>query len=181
VVPSKERATGTNGRGALDVSVSVAVALLAAAALAAPASARTFDRTVSCPVPVLGGVNVFALAAGKTFVSLDLPATLGQPKQLADAYAGHSAEVDLAWCKPAPKVPLARASLPLLGSGSLDDRCWSGATIVVRLRAQLDSHGSVTVAQIAVRSGKKLRPLVFVDWTAKHVAVYGTDDCMPGP
>jgi hypothetical protein len=114
-------------------------------------------------VPVLGGVNVFALSAqgpsatSHGAVSLDLPASLGDPKQLVGAFGSRpgGATVNLTWCKPAPKVALDRARLPRLTS--LGERCWSGA----------------------VRTGKKLRPLVLVDWTAERMSVYGTDDCSP--
>jgi hypothetical protein len=137
------------------------------------AGAIAFDRTVSCPVPELGGVNVVDLSAGRTSVLLELPSPLGQPRQLADAFRGHPAEINLSWCKPAPPIPLARGTLPRLGQ--LDNTCWSGATIVVRLRA------TATGAQLAIRTGRKQRPLAYVEWTGKRVAAYGTSDCMPGP
>jgi hypothetical protein len=133
----------------------------------------SFDRTVSCPVPEMGGVNVIELSAGKTSVLLQLPSSFGQPKGLADAFRGHPAEVNLSWCKPAPAIPLTRGALPRLGQ--LDNTCWAGTTIVVRL------HATAKGAQLAIRTGKKLRPFAYAEWTGTHVAVYGTSDCMPGP
>jgi hypothetical protein len=52
----------------------------------------------------------------------------------------------------------------------------TAATVTLRLRATI-TKGMAVAAQLAVRSGKKQRPIAYFDWTPKKVTAYLTDDC----
>ena len=161
------------------------------------------DRTVACRVPVQAGVPIVTVKAApvSTFIATDGKrgflnallfldvgdrgfgggATLVGVANVRNGYAAPSAD----WCKPAARIPLAVSGIPAegvyrsysqgLGQGQ-GARCMSGATITVRLRATI-LNGVAVAAQLAIRTGKKLRPIAFVDWTPKKVSTYLTDDC----
>lgn len=178
----------------------VAVAALSATAVlgfgAASGASGTYDKTFACPVPVIGGVPVFNFEADGPSSSssgglqITLPAYVGAPRRLVGAYGSHpgGVSVDTKACAPAPRIPLQRGNLHSLGSfgrnDGLDygdgDRCFSGATIVFRLRAALN-NGSVERAQFAVRTGAHPHPFLYVSWTGAKTQVWGSDACGPGP
>lgn len=79
-------------------------------------------------------------------------------------------------------MALARPRLPALGTRTNEDvlayRCWSGATITVRLHAELEATGALQRATVLVLSGRRLRPLVLAEILAnRRLALRGTDDC----
>jgi hypothetical protein len=92
-----------------------------------------------------------------------------------------------AMCTKTAPIPLARSGLPLYavyktgerGLGSFDNgaACWVATRVAVRLHVTIGKNARPTAGQLALRSGKKLRPIAFVDWTPKRVAVYFSDDC----
>src|SRR5581483_5286302 len=157
---------------------------LAALAFAGAAQGATVDRTTSGALPSVSGIGSFAfdaaLGGGWT---LALKPESGQPIQLAGAYAtkpgGLASNAKL--CHRAARVPLARAGLPAFTTLAADNRevdlrCQSGARIAVRLHAVVQG-GSAVSGQMTVRAGAKLRPVLYVTWVPKRLAVYASSDC----
>lgn len=184
-------------------AVSAATVLAFGSGAAAPTT--TFDQTVRCTVPVVGGAPVFVLRAEpdhSTAISggSKMLFLAGQVDVVLDAtgigygqvFAAGFTSVRNGWgpadknlCKPAPRIPLSHAGIPREGvyvkgetglNGGAGARCLSGATITVRVHATIVA-GAATAGQVAVRSGKHLRPMAFVDWTPKRLTTYLTSDC----
>lgn len=181
--------------------MTVLATLLAAGALATGAAAAApggFDATISCGVPVRAGVpviDIFASPRGFTFTN-----GRRQPRPAALTISSESLgpappSVTYLWltsaranwgtskppvCTKAPSLAVTRAGLPLYdavrSSGDISARCFAGTTITARIQAVV-SHGVATSAKLLVRTGKKPRPLLYVEWTPTKIAVYATDDC----
>ena len=164
----------------------------------------TFDETLSCAVPVRAGIPVLDIGAGPTGWFFDgngkriphaaqiLVGAFGQFGNnsnttffaITSARGGYGSTHSPS-CKPAAKISLARGALPLfdtirspnagLGDGG-NASCFTANRITARLHATI-VRGTPVAAQLAVRSGKKQRPIAFIDWTPKRVAVYFSDDC----
>jgi hypothetical protein len=174
-------------------------------ALEAGGTPRLIDRTVSCPVPVQGGVPVFHLAAAargkirnEKGALIDLYAQLSvyveQTMQqyvyyegVTNAKKGYSTSID-PHCTKAQQVVLAPSGLPKEGvylrnepglGGDYGYRCLSGAKITIRMRANISTAGAPTSARLIVRTGKKLRPVAYIAWTPDKVTTYLTPDCAP--
>jgi hypothetical protein len=84
-------------------------------------------------------------------------------------------------CAKAPRIPLARGGLPRLAvldpsNHVIEQTCESGARIVVRVHASLRGGFAVSGAA-TVLTGAKLRPLLYVSWTTRRVAIYAAGDC----
>ena len=84
-------------------------------------------------------------------------------------------------CAQAPRIPLARNGLPPLvvlspSNDVIEQNCQSGTRIVVRVHASL-SGGFAASGQATVLTGAKLRPLLYVSWTSKRVAIYAAGSC----
>lgn len=166
------------------------------AAAIAMSGTAVVDRTVQCQVPQQAGIPIVTLQASpisrNALVAAGLWALVNERNgsggvtllgvaNVANGYAAPAA----GWCRPAPRIPLAASGVPREGvyrsySGGLGEgngaRCPSAATVTIRLRATI-LKGVAVAAQLAVRSGKKERPIAFVDWTPKKVTTYLTDDC----
>ncbi|HET7145780.1 MAG TPA: hypothetical protein VFI10_01180 [Gaiellaceae bacterium] len=204
----RQRVVARRWRVAAIVATAAAVAATASAGVlafgtggGAAVAAKTFDQTRSCPVGVQGGIPVARLHAhatyrftsnGKTFTipayaSFQDPggASLGGVGQAKHGY-GFSYDI----CKQAPRIPLARSGLPFYGVfktgdagfGSLDNgaRCWVGTRVTVRVHAVIGANDTPTSGAVAMRTGKrKLRPMAYIQWTPKRVAVWMSPDCYP--
>jgi hypothetical protein len=171
-------------------------------ALEAESFPKLIDRTISCPVPIQGGVPVFHVTAGARGV--DRSRATGKLVDVAASLSVYFMNSQTDWtyvqgvtsarkgffpgvqppCR-AEKTPVALgpSGLPqegvyLYNEPRLDDRCLSGSRITIRLRANL-KKGAPYTAKLAVRTGKKLRPMVFVDWTPNKVTTYLSPDCAP--
>jgi len=171
----------------------------AATALAAIAFTGTYDRTMTCAIPIQGGVPVVRLQAHSSYSTVTFwkKYSLVSNVGLLDAQGHSVGGVGAArqgygfstggQCKPAARVPLAASGLPLYdvykpgdaGLGSMDNgaMCLVGGHVRVRVHAvvrnDLPQSGRLTLWT----GTKKLRPVVFVDWAPKRVAVYMSDDC----
>lgn len=198
-----ERRSARRWRATALTAIAAAVAATSAAGVFAvrggAAFTGTYDRTMSCPVTVQGGIPVARLQAHSTYSTV----TFGQKLSLASNAAlldsaGHSlggvSAVRLGYgfpadgsCKPAARVPLAPSGLPLYdvykpgdaGLGSMDNgaMCFVGAHVRVRVQAAVGSDRASS-GRLALWTGtKKLRPVAYVDWAPKRVAVYLSDDC----
>lgn len=163
-------------------------------------AAKAIDRTVSCPIPIQGGVPAFEIGtgpSGRTFYSGKwhaYPGFMGisigpQAAPLIGVSSGSAGYVlDQSLCARATRIPLTRERLPaptIIKSGDpvgyqLDDTCLSAATIAIRLHVQFGRGGVPAEAQMAVKSGKRLKPIAFIDWTPKRVSwTVSADNCHP--
>jgi hypothetical protein len=190
---------GPRRRSAWSWPTLVSAAVLACAGVgvdwahAAPRStARTVDRTVSCSVPVWGGVNLLRLAVaprrkpiivdGKPEVlPAGLGANVGTSANAVQLVALSSAKpsylLDDTLCAPAARIPLARAGLPLavtarLNGESVSRDCWVASRVTLRIHATLNRSGAPLAGELAIRSGPKLRPVAFIDWTPSQARVF---------
>lgn len=194
------------------------LALAAAAALVAAASAAggvmafgagtsVVDKTLACPIPDRGGVNVLDFFAriggripgapnGQTSPSATgvvvpggsgLPLAGVQTKYVGDDGKTHELPwtVDTTDCKKAAAIPLEPTRLPRLGTltrplAEVVRECWLARSIVARLRVRL-TNGHATAAQLAVRGGAKRNPVIYVDWTPTRITVYVAASCHTAP
>lgn len=159
----------------------------------------TYDRTMSCAVPIRGGAPVVRLGAHSAYSTITFgkkfsvvafagfsTGTGGGLGSVADMRKGYGFPADSP-CTAAASVPLAPSGLPLYevykpgeaGLGSMDN----GATCLVGGHVRVRVHTVVRkdvpqFGQLALWTGtKKLRPVAFVDWAPKRVALYMSDDC----
>lgn len=131
-----------------------------------------------------GGVGATAgVVSTKTFSYAQ--ALAGDLSAGADSMkAGYS--FDNTICNPASRIPLTGSGLPKptrLTSTSLDSsaggRCLFFSVIRIRMRVTLNHAGVPTAAKMAIRGGKKLRPVAFIEWTPKLATVSVSSDCPP--
>jgi hypothetical protein len=160
--------------------------LAAVVALALPAAghAQTVDRTVSCQVASVSGIPSVAFRA-QLFKSsagwwVRLPPGAADVLFVSTLSGPPGLKVDPS-CAKAPSVPLVRGGLPRLtvldpANNVVEQTCESAGRIVVRVHAVL-RHGFSVSGEATVRTGAKLRPLLYVAWTAKQVAIYAAGDC----
>jgi hypothetical protein len=159
----------------------------AAAALALPSLAhgQTVDRTVSCAVSSISGMpsvgfraQLFKSSAGWWVASQPGAPPGGVFVSTLSGPPGFTVD---RICAKAPRIPLARGGLPRLvvldpANNVIEQTCQSAGRIVVRMHASLRGGFSVSGRAI-VRTGAKLRPLLYVSWTTRRVAVYAAGDC----
>jgi hypothetical protein len=161
---------------------------------------RTFDETRSCPVAVQGGIPVARLMAHATyrFFNNGQTFTLAPEAVLTDANSHELGAIVHAprgygfgneQCRRATaSIPLARSRLPLYaifrpgepGLGSTDNgaMCWVGTRVTVRLHVVVGPNDTPASGTVVMWTGKKkLRPVLYVEWAPKRVAVYMSDDC----
>jgi hypothetical protein len=186
----KDERTRRRRRRALGLlAAGAALAALSAAGVLAlgSESGGVVDRTLRCPVPEQGGVNVFNLFAR---VKGQEPAAVGidagpllSPLAAAGSFYKDGSVFDHTACAPTRSIPATRSGIPLAdtfrgaqGAGGTRE-CWVATTITVRLRVKIARGGVPTSAQLAVRSGARQRPVAFVDWTPTLIHVYVTPAC----
>jgi hypothetical protein len=163
------------------------LSLAAAVALALPAAghAQTVDRTVSCPVAAVSGMpsvgfraELFTRSAGWWVASQPGAPPGGVFVSMLSGPPGFKVDPI---CAKTPRIPLARGGLPRLvvldpANHVIEQTCRSGARIVVRVHASLRG-GFAASGQATVRTGAKLRPLLYMAWTTRRVAIYAAGDC----
>ena len=164
---------------------------------------NTLDQTVSCAVPVRAGVPVLNLSTaplGTQFFRgkriphpavafLESESINAPPPSILYFHITNQARnigfVAPPACTKAPTMSLTRAGLPRYDtvhapsdgqSNDISLRCFTGTTVTIRVHATL-SHNVPTAATILVRTGKKQRPMLYVDWTPKTISAYATGDC----
>jgi hypothetical protein len=198
-----ERARRRRRAALLAVAAALVAAALAAGGVAAfqTGRAKTVDDSYTCTVQEQGGIPVVHVKAyahyrfrnnGKTFSFPPLAGfydrlqnNLGTVGQAKHGY-GHVPEP---LCTSAGTVPLARSGLPLLGvyrngspglgggNGGNGAECWVAEHVAIRLRIAVDKQDVPVSAQLMLRSGRKQRPVAFVEWTPARVTVYASDAC----
>jgi hypothetical protein len=162
--------------------------------------ATTYDRTLSCPMAIQGGVPVARLSAHPRYSffnngqNFTMVAYTGVMDKNGQGYAGLGAVRGSygfampSLCTAAKRVPLDPAGLPLYdvytsgqaGLGAMDNgaQCLVGARATMRVYASIGRNDTPVSGRLALWTGaKKPRPVAFVQWTPKRVAVYMSDDC----
>jgi hypothetical protein len=196
----QERAARRRRRVVLVVAIAAALGTLSAAGVRAfGEQTHPADRTLSCPVPDQGGVNRLNLTAhvkappmkynGTTFPN---PAVAiidtGAPGMTQLQYVGVTSvrggtQFDESVCHTAPPIPLARAGLPAAGvyrgtaGAGIRRECWLAPTVTVRMRVTFGPSGAPIEARLAMRSGAKLRPVAYVEWTPTLVRAFVSSSC----
>lgn len=166
------------------------------------AGPSSFDQTIRCQVPLRGGIPVIDLSTEPTGwysangvlkprVATLLLATSSFGANHSVSYLSFQSGPHVfgalkdAPCSKAPAIPLAGAGLsrydtveaPSDGvANAVNLSCFTGATIVAHQHLHI-VKSRVVAGQVAVRTGKKLRPLLYVDWTPKKITVYASEDC----
>jgi hypothetical protein len=167
------------------------------------AAAPTFDETIRCTVPIRAGIPVvdvhvwpkgWYFGNGKKIqhaasVLVGSDSLMAAPASIdfvsfTSATRGYGA-LHASTCSPAAAIPLSSKSIPHYDTvkapsdgvvNAVNLSCFSGTTIVLHQHVRI-VHGAPVAAQLAIRSGKKLRPMLYVDWTPTSIAVYATGDC----
>ena len=204
-IEQRERTAARRWRAVAVVAVAAAVAAASAAGVLAfgvGTATAPIDRTLSCPIELVGGVHKLQLGAisrqaptringklelrpggfwanaGLTDTPLQLAFVTGLPDGVV---------LDHVVCTPAQRIPLAPSGLPLLNvlkafsGGTLAQACWVADRITLRLHVTFGKAGAPVAAQMAIRSGAKQRPAAFLDWTPARVRAYVSRGfCRPG-
>lgn len=196
----QERVSRRRRRVAMVVAVAAALGTVSAAGVFAfGEQTRPVDRTIACPVPDQGGVNRLNLTArvkappmkfgGKTVPSpavaiIDAGAMGATQVQYAGVTSVRGGYLfDESVCQSAPPIPLARSGLPAAGvyrgtgGAGIQRECWLAPTIVVRLRVTVGASGAPVEARLALRSGAKLRPVAYIEWTPTLVRAFVSSSC----
>lgn len=108
---------------------------------------------------------------------------------LAGAYAGSSLTAKAGYtldgsdCKAAKSIPLSpnglRSAGVFTGSGAagIYRACDLAQPATFRMRLTLAKSGLPVAAKLAIRSGKKLRPIAYVDWTPTRIRSWLAPGC----
>ena len=201
-IETGERLARGRRRAAALVAVVAALVVAGAASVAAfRDQTKPLDQSLTCPVPDQGGVNRLDIVAkskapatvynGHTFASpaqaLLQVGTLSAQTQyvgVTSAHNGYLFNTDA--CVPAAPVPFAHGTLKTVdvvkgtNGRQVDKECWLAATVRIRMHVTFSGSGAPTAAQIVLRSGPKLRPAAFVDWTPARITVYTAPACNRG-
>jgi hypothetical protein len=157
------------------------------------ASARTVDRTFLCTSNDQGGVNVFDVRFDTTTTGFYGPAgtvtvwtpaiDMLYPGYYDSARFWHPAARITAVpsnCRPAPKIPLLRAALPLRArtAGLTHDQleCWVTHALI-RVRFSFDAKGNPIAATLAMRNAHTGKPVAYAEVTRKGLVDYAADAC----
>ena len=168
-----------------------------ALAFGGAASAGSLDETLSCPIAIQGGIPVVRISTHAHYAERNNGQMYAPPplvrfsdrneQNFVVATAAARGYGYATFCKRAARIPLTPGTLPKFGTyrngspgtgigvNSVD--CFVGARATLRMRVTLGTGDRPTAAQISLRTGPKLRPIAFVDWTPNQVVVYATDDC----
>jgi hypothetical protein len=200
-IDARERAARRRRRVLVTVAAAAALVTVSAAGVFAyGAQSKPLDRTLSCPVPEQGGVNVLHLTAHVKAPPMIFGGTkpvpspavalviAGDPTTTQVQYVGVTSVrngylFDQSVCHTAPTIPLARAGLPPAGvftgtkGAGIDRECWLATTISVRLHVTLGRSGAPVAAQLAIRSGTKLRPVAYIVWAPTRIRAFVAPSC----
>jgi hypothetical protein len=198
-IGARERTSRRRRRVAGAIAVAAALVTASAAGVFAfGAQTRPLDRTLSCPVPDVGGVNRLNLTAhvkapptrfgGKAVPSPALAIIDAGAPGFSQQYAGVTSVrggylFDQTVCRTAPAIPLERAGLPAAGvfrgtnGAGITRECWLAPVITVRLHVTFGASGAPVEARLAVRSGKKMRPVIYIEWTPTLVRAFVSSSC----
>ena len=199
-IAAKERTSRRRRR--ITATVAIAAALVTASAAGVFAFGEQtppLDQTLTCPLPEQGGVNVLNLVVhvkappiaygGKPVpnpaVALVTAGPLGSSQE---QYAGVSSLRGGYWfdqsvCRTARSIPLSRSALSSAGvfkgaeGAGIQRECWLAPTFTVRLRVTLGASSTPVAARLAIRSGAKLRPVAYIEWSPTLVRAFVSSSC----
>jgi len=194
-------------RRRLAAAVATAAALVVAGAASVSAfrqQTRPTDATYACTVPNVGGVNrVDAIArvrgpatnAGGVMIQNRAEATFSAASPMTpdgtslvglDEYRNGFGSSDQLCRATHTAIPLTYTGLRTVQTVSgtkgatIRRECWLASTVTIRAHLVYSRLGVPTSAQLVLRSGKKLRPAAFIDWTPTRVSVYTAPSCNQG-
>ncbi|HZS24035.1 MAG TPA: hypothetical protein VFA30_03510 [Gaiellaceae bacterium] len=201
-IASADRATRRRQRTAFLVAVAAAAVVVGAASVSAfrtVAAPAPVDRSYTCSVPLTGGVNrvdldVNTRSPSTTFNGnvIPHPAAALFHVDIVDANAeilagvigvANGYDVESAFCRTGPRIPLARSGLRAVGTlrgndgTALHKECWLAPTVHVRMHVRYAASGAPVAAQLALRSGAREKPALYVDWTPTKIAAYASAAC----
>ncbi|HWX09362.1 MAG TPA: hypothetical protein VNY33_05240, partial [Gaiellaceae bacterium] len=128
------------------------------------------------------------LDAGR-FVALNAGIRQVVQTTYAGAYAGAALTqkagytLDGSVCRTAKQIPFAPAGLRAAGvftgaqGAGVARECPIGDPATFRMRVTLAKSGLPVAAKLALRGGKRLRPVAYVDWTPTRVKVWLAPGC----
>lgn len=201
-IAKRERLARKRRQAAALVALVAGLGVASAAGVSAfHAQPNPTDGTYTCAVPDQGGVHKLDVKAqvkgppysfgGKRIPrvaeALFNTGDVGTSNSLIDFGGVTSARrgygVDDQVCRKAASIPLVRAGLPLVaelrgtGGDSIQQECWLAPTVRMRIQVSYDKQGAPDAARLALRSGAKLRPAAYIDWTPTHIRVYTSAAC----
>jgi hypothetical protein len=148
-----------------------------------------FARIKGSPPTVVHGKRVANPATVEVDAGRTLLMNAGAPVIYQATYAGASTAYkggytfDRQVCKSTRPIPLSSASLHAAGTfkgthgGGVARECWLASVATVRLRVTLGRSGLPVSARLALRSGKKLHPTAYVEWTPTLVRAWLSPSC----
>jgi hypothetical protein len=148
-----------------------------------------FARVKGSPPTVVHGKRLANPATVEVDAGRTLLMNAGVPMVYQATYAGASTAYkggytfDRQVCKPTRAIPLssaglrARATFKGTHGGGIARECWLGTVATVRLRVTLGKSGVPVKARLALRSGTKLHPVVYVEWTPTLVRAWLSLSC----
>jgi len=201
-IETSERLARGRRRAAALVAVAAALVIVSAASVSAfRQQTKPVDATYVCSVPQLGGVYVVDVVGsvrgvpvkyGTVSVPNRAHATFSAGSTMSpdgvslvglDEYPnGYGADDQL--CRRShAAVPLGHASLRPFGAvtgtqgATIKRECWLAPTVTIRAHVVFSRSGVPTAAQLVLRSGKKLKPAAYLDWTPTRVVGYASAAC----
>jgi len=204
-IETGERLARGRRRAAALVALVAALVVAGAASVSAfRQQTRPTDATYACTVPNVGGVNrVDAIArvrgpatnAGGVMIPNRAEATFSAASPMTpdgtslvglDEYRNGFGSSDQLCRATHTAIPLTHTGLRTVQTVSgtkgatIRRECWLASTVTIRAHLVYSRLGVPTSAQLVLRSGKKLRPAAFIDWTPTRVSVYTAPSCNQG-
>lgn len=205
-IETGERLARGRRRAAALVGVVAALGIASAASVSAfrQALRPPADAAYACTVPEIGGIHrVDAVArvrgpatnAGGVMIPNRAEATFSAASPMSpqgtslvglDEYRNGFGSSDQLCRATHANIPLTRTGLRSVSrvsgtkGATISKECWLAPTVTIRAHVVYSHSGVPTAAQLELRSGTKLRPAAFIDWTPTRIAVYTAPSCNRG-
>jgi hypothetical protein len=201
-IETGERLARGRRRAAALVAVAAGLVIASAASVSAfRDQTRPVDATYACSVPEIGGVyrvDILGRVRGRpvdyggvmTPNRAEAEFNAGSPTSPdgtslvgLDEYPNGYGASDQLCHRAGTAVPLSHAGLRPAGTvrgtqgATIRQECWLAPTVTIRAHVRFSRSGVPTAAQLVLRSGKKLRPAGYIDWTPTRVTVFASSAC----
>jgi hypothetical protein len=201
-IETGERLARGRRRAAALVAVVAALVIASAASVSAfRQGTKPANATYVCTVPQIGGIyRVDAVArvrgpatnSGGVMIPNRAEATFSAASPMSpqgtslvglDEYPNGYGSSDQLCHATHATVPLTQTGLHSVSrvsgtkGATISKECWLAPTVTIRAHVAYNNSGVPTSAQLVLRSGKKLRPAAFIDWTPTRVSVYTAPSC----
>jgi hypothetical protein len=199
-IETGERLARGRRRAAALVAVVAAVVIVSATSVSAfHEQTKPLDRTMTCAVPQTGGVYRVDLLArvrgpGTNFGGVVVPNRAEAAFNAGDTGPNNTSLASVVdfpngfgfndqLCHGAAAVPLARAGLPSVGSvtgtkgATIAKECWLAPVVTVRMHVTFGASGKPVSAKLVLRSGRRLRPAAYIDWTPTRASAFASAAC----